>query len=193
MLTGCLRVSKESIFTGLNNFRVLSITDDRFDEEFGFTEDEVEKMLEYYHIESHMDEIKEWYDGYRFGSADVYCPWDVINHVGRLSRDSKAEPEAYWVNTSVNNLMRRFIDKADSVTQSEIEKLIGGGSVIKLLKPALTYNEMDSSIDNLWSVLYMTGYLTGEKKGMDEYILRIPNREVEYIFKTRFRNGSLLH
>lgn len=187
VLTGCLRVSKGSIFTGLNNFRVLSITDERFDDGFGFTEDEVASMLEYYHLESHMEEIREWYDGYRFGSADVYCPWDVINYVDRLTAGGNAEPEAYWINTSGNSLVRRFIDKADFDTRHDIELLMSGDVITKHLKLELTYNEIENSVNNLWSVLYMTGYLTGKKKSGDEYELCIPNKEVEQVFKTQIQ------
>ncbi len=187
VLTGCLRVSKESIFTGLNNFRVLSITDERFDDRFGFTEDEVASMLEYYHLESHMEEIREWYDGYRFGSADVYCPWDVINYVDRLTVGGNAEPEAYWINTSGNSLVRRFIDKVDYDTRHDIELLMSGDVITKHLKLELTYNEIENSVNNLWSVLYMTGYLTGKKKSGDEYELCIPNKEVEQVFKTQIQ------
>ncbi len=187
ILTGCLRVSKESIFTGLNNFKVLSITDESFDEEFGFTESEVRAMLEYYHLESHMDEIQKWYDGYRFGDADVYCPWDVINHVARLCQNESAEPEAYWINTGSNNLVKRFIDKADRTTQREIETIVSGETITKTLSTELTYNEIDKSIDNLWSVLYMTGYLTGKRKSIDEFELNIPNKEVGYVFKSQIQ------
>ena len=160
VLTGCLRVSKESIFTGLNNFKVLSITDSRFDEHFGFTDAEVKTLLDDYNLTAHYGETKEWYDGYRFGSVDVYCPWDVINHVDRLCGEPNAEPQAYWINTSGNDLVRRFVDKADKTTQGEIERLIAGEAIEKAVRLELTYNEIDNSIDNLWSVLFTTGYLT---------------------------------
>ena len=183
VLTGCLRVSKESIFTGLNNFKVLSITDSRFDEHFGFTDAEVKTLLDDYSLTAHYGETKEWYDGYRFGSVDVYCPWDVINHVDRLCGEPNAEPQAYWINTSGNDLVRRFVDKADKTTQGEIERLIAGEAIEKAVRLELTYNEIDNSIDNLWSVLFTTGYLTqAGKVERSVYKLIIPNREVREVF-----------
>ena len=183
VLTGCLRVSKESIFTGLNNFKVLSITDSRFDEHFGFTDAEVKMLLDDYNLTEHYGETKEWYDGYRFGSVDVYCPWDVINHVDRLCGEPNAEPQAYWINTSGNDLVKRFVDKADKTTQGEIERLIAGEAIEKAVRLELTYNEIDSSIDNLWSVLFTTGYLTqAGKAARGVYKLVIPNREVREVF-----------
>ena len=183
VLTGCLRVSKESIFTGLNNFKVLSITDSRFDEHFGFTDVEVKTLLDDYNLTAHYGETKEWYDGYRFGSVDVYCPWDVINHVDRLCGEPNAEPQAYWINTSGNDLVRRFVDKADKTTQGEIERLIAGEAIEKAVRLELTYNEIDNSIDNLWSVLFTTGYLTqAGKVERSVYKLIIPNREVREVF-----------
>lgn len=183
VLTGCLRVSKESIFTGLNNFKVLSITDSRFDEHFGFTDAEVKTLLDDYNLTAHYGETKEWYDGYRFGSVDVYCPWDVINHVDRLCGEPNAEPQAYWINTSGNDLVRRFVDKADKTTQGEIERLIAGEAIEKAVRLELTYNEIDNSIDNLWSVLFTTGYLTQTGKvERSVYKLIIPNREVREVF-----------
>ena len=184
VLTGCLRVSKESIFTGLNNFKILSITDTRFDEQFGFTDTEVRKLLLDYHLEDRFEEVKEWYDGYRFGNADVYCPWDVINFVDRAKDDRAAKPEAYWINTSGNELVKRFIDKANKTTKSEIERLINGEAIEKELRLDLTYEEIDQSIENLWSVLFTTGYLT--QSGRNEngaYQLIIPNREVREVFR----------
>ena len=183
VLTGCLRVSKESIFTGLNNFKVLSITDTRFDEHFGFTDAEVSKLLTDYHLAEHLAETKEWYDGYHFGNTDVYCPWDVINHVDRLLGEPEAEPQSYWINTSGNDLIKRFIDKADKTTKNEIERLIAGEAIEKNIRLELTYDEIDNSIDNLWSILFTTGYLT--QKGRSErgvYQLIIPNREVREVF-----------
>ena len=183
VLTGCLRISKESIFTGLNNFKVLSIMDPRFDEQFGFTESEVNELFECYDLTSHIGETKEWYDGYRFGNADVYCPWDVINHVDCLIEDPSAEPQSYWMNTSGNSLVKRFVDMADKTTRDEIERLISGESVEKAIRLELTYDEIDNSIDNLWSVLFTTGYLT--QKGCVErgvYRLCIPNKEVREIY-----------
>ena len=183
VLTGCLRVSKESIFTGLNNFKVLSITDSRFDEHFGFTDAEVKALLDDYNLTAHYGETREWYDGYRFGSVDVYCPWDVINHVDRLCGEPNADPQAYWINTSGNDLVKRFVDKADKTTQGEIERLIAGEAIEKAVRLELTYNEIDNSIDNLWSVLFTTGYLTqAGKVERSVYKLIIPNREVREVF-----------
>ena len=183
VLTGCLRVSKESIFTGLNNFKVLSIADARFDEHFGFTDAEVRQILDNYDLQEHFAETKDWYNGYRFGKVDVYCPWDVINHVDRLVGEPDARPQAYWINTSGNDLVRRFVDKADKTTQSEIERLINGEAIEKTVRLELTYNEIDDSIDNLWSVLYTTGYLTQAGETEDgKYKLVIPNREVREVF-----------
>jgi len=188
VLTGCLRISKESIFTGLNNFKVMSITDSRFDEQFGFTDIEVRRLLSDYGMDSHFDEIKEWYDGYHFGRADVYCPWDVINHVDHLRDDSDAKPQTYWINSSGNSLVRRLIIRADSSTKDEIERLIAGEAIEKVIRLDLTYDEIDNSIDNIWSVLFTTGYLTkiGEVKLPDSesyaYKLVIPNKEVREVF-----------
>lgn len=186
--TGCLRVSKESIFTGLNNFKILSITDSRFDEQFGFTDKEVQKLLADYHLEARFSETKEWYDGYRFGNVDVYCPWDVINHIDRIKDDPNARPEAYWINTSGNDLVKRFVDKANRTTRNEIEQLIAGNAIEKTLRLDLTYDEIDNSIENLWSVLFTTGYLT--QTGMTEdgaYRLVIPNREICEVFKLQIQ------
>ena len=184
VLTGCLRVSKESIFMGLNNFKILSITDTRFDEQFGFTDTEVRKLLLDYHLEDRFEEVKEWYDGYRFGNADVYCPWDVINFVDRAKDDKEAKPEAYWINTSGNDLVKRFIDKANKTTKNEIERLINGEAIEKELRLDLTYEEVDQSIENLWSVLFTTGYLTQSGRNEDgAYRLIIPNREVREVFR----------
>ena len=188
VLTGCLRVSKESIFTGLNNFKILSITDSRFDEQFGFTDKEVQKLLADYHLEARFSETKEWYDGYRFGNVDVYCPWDVINHIDRIKDDPNARPEAYWINTSGNDLVKRFVDKANRTTRNEIEQLIAGNAIEKMLRLDLTYDEIDNSIENLWSVLFTTGYLT--QTGMTEdgaYRLVIPNREIREVFKLQIQ------
>lgn len=183
VLTGCLRVSKESIFTGLNNFKVLSISDARFDEQFGFTDSEVTQLLKSYHLEEHFQETKEWYDGYRFGDADIYCPWDVINHIDRLCGDPEAIPQSYWINTSGNDLVKRFIDKADKTTRNEIENLIHGNSIEKAIRLELTYDEIDTTIDNLWSVLFTTGYLTQACRAQKEiYQLRIPNKEIREVF-----------
>ena len=188
VLTGCLRISKESIFTGLNNFKVMSITDSRFDEQFGFTDEEVRKLLSDYGMDSHFDEVKEWYDGYHFGRADVYCPWDVINHVDHLRDDGDAKPQTYWINSSGNSLVRSLINRADSSTKDEIERLIAGEAIEKVIRQDLTYDEIENSIDNIWSVLFTTGYLTkvGEVKLADSesyaYKLIIPNKEVREVF-----------
>ena len=184
VLTGCLRVSKESIFTGLNNFKILSITDTRFDEQFGFTDTEVRTLLSDYQMKDRFAEVKEWYDGYHFGNADVYCPWDVVNFVDRAKDDRDAKPEAYWINTSGNELVKRFIDKANKTTKSEIERLINGEAIEKELRLELTYEEIDQSIENLWSVLFTTGYLTQTGRPKDgAYRLIIPNREVREVFR----------
>ena len=185
VLTGCLRVSKESIFTGLNNFKVLSITDHRFDEHFGFTDDEVCRLLTAYGMEDHLSETKEWYDGYHFGNTDVYCPWDVINFCSDHLADPGLEPKNYWANTSGNSVISHFIDsvgKPQKLTRMELEQLVNGGIVQKEINSELTYKELYSSIDNLWSTLFMTGYLTqrGEPSG-NRYNLVIPNREIRNI------------
>lgn len=188
ILTGCLRVSKESIFIGLNNFKVLSIADTRFDEQFGFTDEEVQTLLESYGLLEHISETKEWYDGYHFGDADVYCPWDVINHVDRLCGEPDAKPQSYWINTSGNGLVKRFIDKANKTTRDEIERLVSGETIEKQVSLELTYDEIDTTIDNLWSVLFTTGYLT--QTGMTEsgaYKLVIPNKEVREVYKLQIQ------
>ncbi len=188
VLTGCLRISKESIFTGLNNLKVMSITDVRFDEYFGFTDIEVKDILEYYGLSEHYAEVKEWYDGYRFGNEEVYCPWDVINYCELLTVDSEAPPQNYWSNTSGNAMVRRFIDKADVKTRDEIERLISGEEIVKEIHQDLTYNELDSSIENLWSVLFTTGYLTQRgQAGEDQYRLVIPNLEIRKLFIRQIR------
>lgn len=182
-LTGCLRISKESIFTGLNNFKVYSADDVRYDEEFGFTDEEVKKMLSDYSLQEHFEEVKEWYDGYHFGDADIYCPWDVINYVDDLISNPKTLPKSYWINSSGNDLVKRFINQADTTTKEEIEQLISGNAVEKRVRLDLTYDEIDSSVDNMWSVLFTTGYLT--QVGNDEggvYKLVIPNKEVREVF-----------
>lgn len=188
VLTGCLRVSKESIFTGLNNFKVLSIADTRFDEQFGFTDEEVQTLLESYGLLEHISETKEWYDGYHFGDVDVYCPWDVINHVDRLCGEPDAKPQSYWINTSGNGLVKRFIDKANKTTRDEIERLVSGETIEKQVSLEMTYDEIDTTIDNLWSVLFTTGYLT--QTGMTEsgaYKLVIPNKEVREVYKLQIQ------
>ena len=183
VLAGCLRISKESIFTGLNNFKVYAANDLRYDEAFGFTNEEVKRLLADYHLEEHFAEVKEWYDGYHFGNADIYCPWDVINYVDDLVFDPQARPKSYWINSSGNELVKRFIDKADTTTRDEIEELIAGYAVEKRIRMDLTYDEIDNTIDNVWSVLFTTGYLTQEGREMDGiYRLIIPNKEVREVF-----------
>lgn len=183
VMTGCLRVSKESIFTGLNNPKVLSIVDTRFDEQFGFTSQDVRQVLEDYGLSAHFEEIREWYDGYRFGKADVYCPWDVVNYVDLLVDNPDASPQAYWINTSGNDLVKEFVDRSDATTQDEIERLIAGETITKRVQLELTYPEIRSNIDNLWSVLFTTGYLTYSGQTQDgRYQLKIPNREVREVF-----------
>ena len=188
VLTGCLRVLKESNFTGLNNFEINSIVDIDHDEQFGFTDDEVMKLLSDYDRSERYPDVKEWYDGYHFGNADIYCPWDVINFVKKLVSDPSARPSAFWINSSGNDMVKRFVDKADQTTRDEIEKLVAGGFVEKQLRLDVTYDEIDNTIDNLWSVLFTTGYLTkiGEVKLPDSesyaYKLVIPNKEVREVF-----------
>ena len=185
VLTGCLRIAKESIFTGLNNFKVYSITDKSFDETFGFTDAEVRELLRYYGQEKYYETVKEWYDGCRFGNVDVYCPWDVINFCSNHLADPGLEPKNYWANTSGNSVISHFIDsvgKPQKLTRMELEQLVNGGIVQKEINSELTYKELYSSIDNLWSTLFMTGYLTqrGEPSG-NRYNLVIPNREIRNI------------
>ena len=198
VLTGCLRVSKESIFTGLNNFEINSIVDIDHDEQFGFTDDEVMKLLYDYDRSERYPDVKEWYDGYHFGNADIYCPWDVINFAKKLVSDPSARPSAFWINSSGNDMVKRFVDKADQTTRDEIEKLVAGGFVEKQLRLDLTYDEIDNTIDNLWSVLFTTGYLTkiGEVKVPDSeryaYKLVIPIKRCVRCLFSKFRSGSRL-
>lgn len=188
VLTGCMRISKESIFTGLNNFEVLSVADVRFDEYFGFTDQEVRKLLEYYHLSDKYQQVKEWYDGYQFGNVEVYCPWDVMNYCVTLLADPNAEPQNYWINTSSNEVVRRFIRESDNsgTIRREIEGLVAGECIIKELHQELTYEDMYQTVDNIWSVLFTTGYLT--QRGRSEgniFRLAIPNREIRNIFTTQ--------
>ncbi len=183
VLTGCLRISKESIFTGMNNFNVYTVKDMQYNQYFGFTDAEVTEMLEYYSFMERSDVIKEWYDGYHFSGLDIYCPWDVISYCHALKMNFSIMPQNYWVNTSSNDIIRKFISKAKSVTKSEIELLIDGGSVKKKIRQELTYRDLDTNIDNLWSLLFTTGYLTqsGEDNGgLTELV--IPNKEIRWIF-----------
>ena len=187
VLTGCMRISKESIFTGLNNIKVLSVADVQFDEYFGFTDQEVKDMLDYYGFSDRYDEVKEWYDGYQFGNVGVYCPWDVINYCDTLKADPDAQPRNYWLNTSSNEAVRRFIRESDhAATRREIEKLVAGEAITKEIHQELTYKDMYDSIDNLWSVLFTTGYLTqrGKPDG-DNFRLVIPNVEIRKIFTSQ--------
>ena len=194
VLTGCLRIAKESIFTGLNNFKVYSITNVDFDEYFGFTDKEVRAMLQYYGLmepdgqSDHYDTVKEWYDGYRFGNTDIYCPWDVIRYCKSLCADPDALPEEFWSNSSGNEIVRRFIDKADIQTKNEIERLISGECIEKEIVEELTYNELDKSIENLWSVLFTTGYLTQQGRTQNgKYLLSIPNTEIRNLFTKKIK------
>ncbi len=188
VLTGCLRISKESIFTGLNNFRILSITDTHFDEQFGFTENEVKELLAYYNQDDYFEETKKWYDGYRFGDVDIYCPWDVINYVDLLNISSNKTPQPFWINTSSNDLVKRFIYMADKKTRDDIERLVAGEVIEKEIHQELTYDEIDKSIDNLWSVLFTTGYLTQVGVNEDGFFkLKIPNEEIRTVYKKQIR------
>ena len=187
VMTGCMRISKESIFTGLNNLKVLSITDERYDEYFGFTDTEVREMLKYYEIEDHYEEVKNWYDGYQFGSVEVYCPWDVLNYCDKLKDHGDSFPENYWINTSSNDAVRKFIQMSDNfTTKREIEKLLAGGEITKEIHQELTYPEMYQSLENVWSLLFMTGYLTQRGRvDAKRYKLAIPNLEIRDIFATQ--------
>ena len=188
VLTGCLRISKESIFTGLNNFKVLSILDARFDEQFGFTDDEVKNLLADYGLSTYLAEVKEWYNGYHFGNADIYCPWDVINYVDQLKYDKTVIPQDYWSNSSGNAIVRSLIDKADVQTKNEIERLIAGEYIEKEISQELTYDEIDNKIENLWSVLFTTGYLTQHGRTENgKYRLTVPNKEIRNLFTRQIR------
>lgn len=184
VVTGCLRISKKSIFTGVNNFKVFSINDTRFSDYFGFTNDEVKEMLSYYGIIDKYEMTKAWYDGYLFGKTEIYCPWDVLNHCDTVVNTDDIEPQAYWINSSGNDIIRKFIEMANSTTKSELELLIAGNTVVKTIKQELTYADLYSSIENMWSILYMTGYLT--KRSIPErkqFELAIPNLEIREIFE----------
>lgn len=189
VLTGCLRISKESIFTGLNNLNIYTVKDVQYNEYFGFMDTDVRKMLAYYGFTDRYDTIKEWYDGYRFGNLGIYCPWDVVSYCHALKMNPFSVPQNYWVNTSSNTIVRRFIEKAKTSDRNEMEHLINGGSVRKRIRQELTYRDMDTKFDNLWSFLYMTGYLTqqGEdENGLTELI--IPNREIRWIYAEQIRD-----
>lgn len=187
VLTGCLRISKESIFTGLNNLKVLTIADERFDEYFGFTDREVKGLLDYYGIMDHYDSVKRWYDGYQFGNVEVYCPWDVLNHCDRIRSEPEVQPENYWINTSSNDAIKCFIEKStDGMIKREIEQLVAGEAVTKEIHQELTYPEMYKTIDNIWSLLFTTGYLTQRGKTDGRKMkLAIPNLEIRDIFETQ--------
>lgn len=188
VLTGCLRISKESIFTGLNNFEVLSILDAQYDEAFGFTDGEVKQILKDYNLSDHYSDVKEWYDGYHFGNTDIYCPWDVVRYCKSLCADPTALPEDFWSNSSGNAIVRRLIDRADVQTKNEIERLIAGESVEREISQELTYDELDKNIENLWSVLFTTGYLTHQGRTEDDkYRLVIPNKEIRNLFIKKIR------
>ena len=183
VLTGCLRVSKESIFTGLNNLDVYSISDPECDDLFGFNEAEVNKILEDYDLSEKKDEVKVWYDGYKFGKKDIYCPWDVLKYVEKHLSDRDLEPLNYWANSSGNDLVREFVDISTKETTEELEKLVAGKKVEKRINENLTYRDLDGSIDNLWGILYATGYLTGTRGADNIYTLWIPNKEVRQIYE----------
>ena len=188
ILTGCLRISKESIFTGLNNFEVVSIMDSMYDECFGFTDKEVQEILKYFNLSEHYTDVREWYDGYHFGNTDIYCPWDVIRYCKSLCADPTAKPQDFWSNSSGNALVRSFIDKADVQTKDEIERLIAGEYIEKEISQELTYDEIDKSIANLWSVLFTTGYLTKQGVTDDGRVrLSIPHREIKNLFIKKIR------
>ncbi len=183
VMTGCLRISKESIFTGLNNFKVYTVKDVRYNEYFGFTDTEVRQMLEYYGFSQQYGAVKEWYDGYLFGNLGIYCPWDVINYCGDLRDGSVTEPQNYWVNTSSNDIIRRFLSKAKTADRNDIEQLVNGSSIKKTIRQELTYRGLDSNSDNLWSILFTTGYLTQRSAQTGELTeLVIPNKEIRWIF-----------
>ena len=187
VMTGCMRISKESIFTGLNNLKVLSITDERYDEYFGFTDMEVREMLKYYEIEDHYEEVKNWYDGYQFGGVEVYCPWDVLNYCDKLKDHGDSFPENYWINTSSNDAVKKFIQMSGNFkTKREIETLLAGEEIIKEIHQELVYPEMYQSLENVWSLLFMTGYLTQHGRvDAKRYKLAIPNLEIRDIFETQ--------
>ena len=185
VLTGCLRISKESIFTGLNNLKIHTVSDTRYDEYFGFTDEDVDELLDFYGLTAYKDVVRKWYDGYIFGKINVYCPWDVINYCDELLADPTISPKNYWANTSGNSLILRLLQKADQTTKDQIEELINGGTIMKSIRQELTYRDIDDSVDNIWSVLYATGYLTGkhvENEDADIFALRIPNGEITKLF-----------
>ena len=189
VMTGCLRISKESIFTGLNNLKINSILDTQYSEHFGFTQEEIDEIIKYYELEEKREEIKEWYDGYQFGSKDIYNPWSILYYIDQARVNKNRFPEAYWVNTSGNDIVKKLIKNADEITKDEIEILINGGTIEKALSSNITYNELDENIENIWSMLFFTGYLTYTKERREEgdvisyYSLKIPNQELMYVYK----------
>ena len=188
ILTGCLEIPKKHIYGGFNNFVTYTITDTRYDKDFGFTENEVKELLTYYNHEEYFQKTREWYDGYRFGDTDIYCPWDVISYIDKLNISSNKTPESFWINTSGNDLVNRFIEKTSKTTRDDIERLVAGEVIEKEIHQELTYDEIDNSIDNLWSVLFTTGYLT--QAGVNEYgyyKLKIPNEEIRTVYKKQIR------
>ena len=183
VLTGCLRISRESIFTGFNNFNVYTVKDTAYNGYFGFSDREVSELLAYYGFMDKYDTVKEWYDGYRFGDLNIYCPWDVISYCHALKMIPSESPKNYWVNTSSNNIIKKFIGRAKSATRNEIELLLNGGSIKKQIRQELTYRDLDSKVENLWSLLFTTGYLTQCREADTELTeLVIPNREIRWIF-----------
>ena len=188
VLTGCLRITKESIFTGLNNFNVYTVKDVQYNEYFGFLDREVQNLLKYYGFMEKYDAIKKWYDGYNFGKLEVYCPWDVVSYCHALRMEPSTEPQNYWVNTSSNDIIRRFLSRAKTADRNDIEQLINGNSIKKIIRQELTYRDLDSNSDNLWSILFTTGYLTQRSVETGELTeLVIPNREIQWIFIRQIR------
>ena len=188
VLTGCLRISKESIFTGLNNFNVYTVKDVQYNEYFGFLDREVQNLLKYYGFMEKYDAVKKWYDGYNFGKLEVYCPWDVVSYCHALRMEPSTEPQNYWVNTSSNDIIRRFLSKAKTADRNDIEQLVNGNSIKKTIRQELTYRDLDSNPDNLWSILFTTGYLTQRSAQTGELTeLVIPNREIRWIFIRQIR------
>ena len=188
VLTGCLRITKESIFTGLNNFNVYTVKDVQYNEYFGFLDREVQNLLKYYGFMEKYDAIKKWYDGYNFGKLEVYCPWDVVSYCHALRMEPSTEPQNYWVNTSSNDIIRRFLSRAKTADRNDIEQLINGNSIKKIIRQELTYRDLDSDSDNLWSILFTTGYLTQRNVQTGELTeLVIPNKEIQWIFIRQIR------
>lgn len=190
VITGCLKIAKESIFTGTNNFVSDTITTSHLDEYFGFTEKEMQQILKDFKVQEHLEEIKKWYDGYNFGEVDVYCPWDVMNYMRDLQRNPLATPASYWKNTSDNAIIRSFIDHLGNMIRKKMEILMKGQSIDQKVEENLTYDCLHSSEENFWSILYLTGYLTREKKENTDgtLALKIPNQEIQEIFETTIKD-----